>query len=692
MKSKTRVCVISPEIVGPHKNGGIGTHAYYLSLFLSGEMGQEVTFIYTGGIGNQDEAYWRKWFREEKGIEFVWISPCSITASDDGGHPPGLLQVSMKVCEWLRERAFDVCHFQESLGNGFRSFQAKRLGLAFQNTLLTCTVHSSWDWINQAMQTLPQHGRGELEAKYMERYSITHCDALISPSRYMLEWVAENRIPVRASQHVLPYLFDPELPAVGSRPLNRHLIFFGRFEVRKGILVFLDALRLLSAELRGGVPPVRVTFLGRSGYTPDGDGVRSIDRARAEVAIAFDLHAITDKGHREAMEFIATNNDALIVCPSLVDNSPYAIIECLQMGLNVIAARSGGIPELFEGSERLFEPNAEALAAKLREGLAGRLPPLRRSYDSDHSRVLWRTFLEKSPASPDTGAGAARGDGKPPHVIVGSGECGGKLLRTLTGLTAQEGRDFSVTVIAMGEAAITPEVRRLCDGRQWKITSVTGNENMVIEPDGSGENLILLCGGGLPESSVIARLTGGMDFSGADALGCRAMIVRGDPEARMPFEPLGMCSEGGIHWNEFGDGCCAVRGEHLPATVGGIAAIFEPAGMWALLAGLAAGGKDVDVWPEVLLTLARDDAALAWSDLDYMGQMRVLNASATGLPQWVRYELVNAVVAERKIHTLERERLRAEEKKHRGLGTKIAREAGRFFRKLGMSFGGERRS
>ena len=216
MKSKTRVCVISPEIVGPHKNGGIGTHAYYLSLFLSREMGQEVTFIYTGEIGNHDEAYWRKWFREEKGIEFVWISPRSITGSDDEGHATGFPQISTRVYEWLRERTFDACHFQESLGNGFRSFQAKRLGIAFQDTRLTCTVHSSWDWINQAMQTLPQHGRGELEAKFMERYSITHCDALISPSQYMLDWVAENRIPVRATQHVLPYLFDPERPAVGS--------------------------------------------------------------------------------------------------------------------------------------------------------------------------------------------------------------------------------------------------------------------------------------------------------------------------------------------------------------------------------------------------------------------------------------------------------------------------------------------
>ena len=50
MNKKARVCIISPEIIGPHRNGGVGTHSYYLSAFLNQQLGQEVTFVYTGWI------------------------------------------------------------------------------------------------------------------------------------------------------------------------------------------------------------------------------------------------------------------------------------------------------------------------------------------------------------------------------------------------------------------------------------------------------------------------------------------------------------------------------------------------------------------------------------------------------------------------------------------------------------------
>ena len=51
-----------------------------------------------------------------------------------------------------------------------------------------------------------------------------------------------------------------------------------------------------------------------------------------------------------ALKYLGTHNDALVVCPSLIDNSPYAIIESLQLGLNIIAAFDNMIqdgPEYF---------------------------------------------------------------------------------------------------------------------------------------------------------------------------------------------------------------------------------------------------------------------------------------------------------------------------------------------------------
>src|SRR5690242_14956328 len=72
MIKKPRSCIISPEVEGPHKNGGVGTHSYYLAAFLSQQLRQDVTLVFTGAIDYKDEAYWQEAFRKELGVQFVW--------------------------------------------------------------------------------------------------------------------------------------------------------------------------------------------------------------------------------------------------------------------------------------------------------------------------------------------------------------------------------------------------------------------------------------------------------------------------------------------------------------------------------------------------------------------------------------------------------------------------------------------
>lgn len=681
MNNKSRVCVISPEIVGPHKNGGIGTHSYYLSLFLSRELQQEVTFLYTGDIELHDEAYWREAFRRDYGIEFVWLPRATAGGESGFGAPTYFARTSSLVHDWLRGREFAVCHFQEMLGNGFRSFQAKRLGLAFAETILTCTVHSSWDWINQAMQTYPQHGRTELESKFMERYSIEHCDVLLSPSQYMLEWVAANRIPVRTSQHVLPYLFDPELKPVGGRPVDRHIIFFGRLEVRKGILIFLDALRNLASSPDGLNGPIRVTFLGKPGYTPDGDGARSIEIARAEVSGLFTLQAVTDLGHQQAMEFLSTNNDALVVCPSLVDNSPYAIIECIQMGLNIIAGRSGGIPELFEGGDRLFEPTADALAAMLRSGLANGIPPLVKRYGSERSRELWTTFSAQTlPSLRRPAPARAESPSRPVQVLVVAGASGADLQATLASLSLQGWREFPVTVACADDRGAGAEIARYCTERGWSI--VTGDA-AALPAGGADALLAVVRSGAQLEPDAIRRLALCMEFSGADALACRGRVKGGgaSPEPQ-PFEPLGACSEEGILFNAFGEGVFIVRSGLLALDSAGLRTLRSREGIWCCLAALAAEGGNVDVVPEMLVTFAAKTSARSWEDLDYAAHMAVLDATGRKLPNWLRYILLNSVAGERARFTMQIEINHLKNKPRRSLGSKLGREARRVWRKV----------
>ena len=137
-----------------------------------------------------------------------------------------------------------------------------------------------------------------------------------------------------------------------------------------------------------------VYFLGKSGRTEDGDGLATIERFRPKLAGTFELHVDDALGHDEAIEFLRSHPSALVVCPSLQDNSPYAVIENLELGTNLIACATGGIPELFSNRDRLCRPEPDVLAKLIQGGLDGKLLPIKSAYSKENARTMWGEFLD----------------------------------------------------------------------------------------------------------------------------------------------------------------------------------------------------------------------------------------------------------------------------------------------------------
>jgi glycosyltransferase involved in cell wall biosynthesis len=661
MDKKIRSCIISPEIVGPHKNGGVGTHSYYLTAFLSEELGQDVTFLYTGWIECKDEAHWREWFRHHLNVEFVWLPRPERLDSVPVALRCTYLQVAGEVYRWLRDRKFDVCHFQEMHGNGYRCFQAKRLGLAFAATVLVCTVHSSWEWICQAMQCFPQSGIEELQTKFMERYCTEHSDLLISPSQHMLDWLDQNHVKTPAKRFILPYLFDPALNPVGHRKPDHHLVFFGRLEVRKGLILFLETLLAMDRERAFAERQLRVTFLGRPGFTPDGTGLDTIRKYRRYFSPGIGVSEQTDLGQPEALAYLVKHNDALVVCPSLVDNSPFALIESLQLGLNVIAAKSGGIPELFAGEDRLFEPRTAALAAKIRAGLNNELPPPAKRYDLKTSARMWRDFCEQAvPGAGRLSPQPARANPPTFQVFVAAGPSPDSLAKTLAALDRQTHRNFSVVVVSAatksGTEAPDDALRAAClaHGCKWLGETVDALELRGRSEVRDCDYAVFVGPGCYPRATMLASLAGAFEASGVDALtSCVEILNEPTNQAGVVYEPLGGFLEGGVFRNFFGAGCFALRKEHAPETLAELRTLLRPEGAWICLVRLSMAGRQHEVVPETLADLESAYASFSTIDLDYEGQMEVLSGYQAGLPVWVHYFLLNGVATERRLLALD---------------------------------------
>lgn len=276
---------------------------------------------------------------------------------------------SHAVLGQLSERAFDVVLFNDTHGNGFASLLAKRTGSAsLQGTRMVVVAHSASQWIFDLNQQ-PVAALADIRLIELERRSLELADAVISPSEYLLKTYEGYGWNLPPDSHVRPNILPmPNLPPRRRADLNgppEELVFFGRLETRKGLWLFCNALDRLRDRLAGRV----VTFLGKS-VPIDGrpSAERLIERAKAW---PFGIRLLTDQDSAAALAYLA-RRPCVAVMPSIAENSPCAVAECLAAGIPFIATSGSGTQELIAKRDRarcLVEPAIEPLVGKLRSVL-----------------------------------------------------------------------------------------------------------------------------------------------------------------------------------------------------------------------------------------------------------------------------------------------------------------------------------
>lgn len=433
--SRPSVCIITGELIGPFKNGGVGTSMTGLAELLAND-DFAVTVLYTGAMAHPDVRL-QPWVTHyaARGIELIALS-IEETKSIDGP----LKQIGF-VTPWLvyrrlRERHFDVIHFNDCCGDGSLALAAKALGMAFDDSLLAVALHSPSRWVFDLNHILPAT-RACAAFDYAERLSLACADLLWSPSSYLLDWVAARGFELPPQTYIQQYVMPDPPPAPdvarGRTAPPKEIVFFGRLEERKGLRLFCNAVHAMADALARR--NIAVTFLGKPERCA---GMPSLDYiAKRAAAWRFPVRTLTDLGQPEALQYLRSG-EKLAVMPSPFDNSPCTVYEVLDLGLPFLAARTGGIPELVEKADRdrvLFDNTTEALrnaleAAIEHGGWIARpaVPPeeTRRSWTEMHAH--WQELL---PSAVDV-AKAARPAATVAAII--DHPAGAPLVRTLESL------------------------------------------------------------------------------------------------------------------------------------------------------------------------------------------------------------------------------------------------------------------
>jgi GT2 family glycosyltransferase/glycosyltransferase involved in cell wall biosynthesis len=386
---KLRICIASFDFIGPVRNGGVGTAFTSLGEALAAA-GHQVTFLYLSGSHCETSKPLQHWIAEyrKKGITFVPM-PDQCGPKLDTTWP---MNKPYQAYQWLLSQPrFDVVHFSEWRAPGYFSLVAKHQGLAFADTELCVHTHGPTLW------SLLSNGEyvslfSELELDFMERESVRLADTVVSPSHYLLRWMLEQEwtLPARTfvQQYVRPTAARPPAQDRGFavQPVAE-IVFFGRLEVRKGLVLFCDALDRLKAD--PAMQDVKITFLGKITQVQNTKGEDYLaNRARKW---PWETTVISDRDQYGALDYLQ-GPGRIAVIPSMVDNLPNTVLECLGARVPFLASTTGGIPEMLvpeDAAEMLFPLRPAEFAQKLKAAVQHGLRPARFAVEPEENRCIW---------------------------------------------------------------------------------------------------------------------------------------------------------------------------------------------------------------------------------------------------------------------------------------------------------------
>ncbi len=626
-----KVVIVSPEILGPHKNGDIAIFATNWAQMLR-QNGNEVVIIYTGETNTSQE----DWMSQYNGFEVIHV------LENEPDYPhfnyESFVRRSEAVTAQIPNDA-EVIYFQDWLANGFHFLRQRKFNATFRPVCVTVT-HSSHQWILEANKTFPSR-RQDLELSYAERYQVENSDFIASPSQYMLNYLRKKgwKLPAQDKIYTLGYPLNNPQHSISEniRAANQfnRLIYLGRLETRKGIELFVDALRYLKQQNPAAFQSVNeIALLGQVGVHRFGTSeelVRTIRECLPDVNVVdfsqFDTH--------ETQSYLAKNaGNSLVVAPSLMDNFPYALIEAsLIPKLNLISSNDGGQAEILgeAGRFQLFEPYVRPLAEKMQEKLAEgpRGDDQLGHYDWQNANQRWLEFHDKvsrsKAASFQVNMSVTRTLSV--DVCVPYFNHAQYLPSALKSLSRQTTDNFNLYVINDGSTDINAQQvfeqmsKTYAHKSNWHFINREQNSGLSETRNyastlGNADYLLFMDSDNIATPQMVERFAEAMQMTGYDCLTCNVFWFQGNDapyfeqqpdileKPVLYWPPLGNALELGLFQNCWGDANFIIKRPVFDAI--GKFRIEETRDRYRtgedteILARLSFAGYNMDVIPEVL--------------------------------------------------------------------------------------------
>lgn len=636
------VIIVTPDLVGPVANGGIGTSCTALALYLATQrLKVEILFTLDGIFHRAPIDSWQHLYKE-RGVSVRLLE------SEDLGVPTltainpnhAHLIRSYRAYLWLKARRPRIVLFMDWQGEGFYSAMAKKTGLAFQDTWIVVQTHSPSIW-HSIFSHEPIKHPNHLLTSYLERMSIESADLVISPSSYMIRWMREFGWSLPSSAVALPNLTlgNPRVrddQIASDRKLD-HIVFFGRLEQRKGLDFFcnaIDALHKMEARLPD------IVFLGKFGRMGHKHAASYI-LSRAQ-NWSTPIRIVNQLDQPAALSWL-TSGTKLAVMPSIMDNSPYTVVECLSAKIPFVARDVGGVRELIDPadwSRCLVGDSPAELASRIRELLDTGPHPIRPANTRDALEAKWRglisDLLSRRPPANQQPAFS-----KPPlvSICVVHKDRPELLSQALQSVFLQTHPNVEIVLVDDGSVSpasldLLEKLRLTFSHRGWKVirqrNQYLGRARNTAVENASGEWVLFLDDDNVCRLNHIEVLAGAATASGADIVVSVMDVFLGQDypgnhtQVVERFLPIGGAAAYGVFANGFGDACALYRRSRFLALGGFTTDWGIGSEDHEFFARAALAGAKFAIVPEPLFWYRRHSASMLQSTSESANAYRAL--------------------------------------------------------------------
>jgi glycosyltransferase involved in cell wall biosynthesis len=188
VKNLLNICIVTSELPGSPSSSD-ASQAYYALGRLLAEAGHAVTVLYAPA-----KAPGRRKFAENQrqysrsGMTLILLpSDSSIEIRGSSA-----AEISYSVYCWLKQKHFDLVHFQERRGIAFYSLLGKHQGLCLVGANTCVGVHCPTLW-NMELHGFSSGGGDSIECDFMERESVALADSVWTGSPSILEWMKAHQ-------------------------------------------------------------------------------------------------------------------------------------------------------------------------------------------------------------------------------------------------------------------------------------------------------------------------------------------------------------------------------------------------------------------------------------------------------------------------------------------------------------------